>query len=329
MRMSITKSLSGFRSMIDIPESVVMTWSKFDRFLFPSDNLDHSSLNREFILDLGVPEIMYTYELKKSGRGYHFQIRDSKEKFIYDLPHSDKSWADSKLIVLSGNWEFGDAPKDVWKRNNRTFYRILGWDNPNPSSTRLLRPHLDDVFAAPPSPPANEPDPLAPIIFEAEQEKKIEKKSAEPITVGYDKGYHKDFRDCKDGVPEPGPERVIQVLRPPLLESDADHDKEDLPNPTSPSQQKEMPGQPKVANVAGVKNEPVEIPVEAEACPPTADATETVVHMNEDLVTLASGVNDQDDIEDDSIVLIHRASLTWGGPLGQGRVERRWIRQTE
>ncbi|KAK1299608.1 hypothetical protein QJS10_CPB13g01127 [Acorus calamus] len=216
--------------MIDIPESVVMTWSKFDRFLFPSDNLDHER------------------------REDHASLKN-----------------------------------------------------------------VDDVFAAPPSPPANEPDPLAPIIFEAEQEKKIEKKSAEPITVGYDKGYHKDFRDCKDGVPEPGPERVIQVLRPPLLESDADHDKEDLPNPTSPSQQKEMPGQPKVANVAGVKNEPVEIPVEAEACPPTADATETVVHMNEDLVTLASGVNDQDDIEDDSIVLIHRASLTWGGENCRGR----------
>ncbi|KAK1311514.1 hypothetical protein QJS10_CPA08g00877 [Acorus calamus] len=49
--------------------------------------------SREFNLDLRVPEIMYMYELRKSGKGYHFRARDSKEKFTYELPDSDKNWA--------------------------------------------------------------------------------------------------------------------------------------------------------------------------------------------------------------------------------------------
>ncbi|KAK1311543.1 hypothetical protein QJS10_CPA07g00664 [Acorus calamus] len=59
-----------------------------------------------------------------------------------------------------------------------------------------------------------------------------------------------------------------------------------------------------VANVTGVKNEPPESAAETKSLPPETDTTETVVHMNEDLLTLAGRVSNQDDIEDDSAVLI-------------------------
>ncbi|KAK1309705.1 hypothetical protein QJS10_CPA08g00694 [Acorus calamus] len=78
----------------------------------------------------------------------------TKEKLIDEFPDSNKGWTETP----SAN---SHPPKDLvksehikaaFKRNERVFYRILGWDNPNPSSTRRLRPHLTDVYAAPPSP---------------------------------------------------------------------------------------------------------------------------------------------------------------------------------
>ncbi|KAK1258332.1 hypothetical protein QJS04_geneDACA009301 [Acorus gramineus] len=62
-----------------------------------------------------------------------------------------------------------------------------------------------------------------------------------------------------------------------------------------------------VANITGMKSEPCGNVMESEALPPAAGAAETMAQMNEDLVTLASRVEDQDDVEDDSISLIQRA----------------------
>ncbi|KAK1311217.1 hypothetical protein QJS10_CPA08g00748 [Acorus calamus] len=111
-------------------------------------------MNRDLNLDLRVSEIMHTYELRKSSRGYHFRARNSKEKLTDGLPDSDKGWAETP----SAN---SRLPKDLvklehikaaFKRSERVFYRILGWDNPNPSSTHRLRSRLTDVYAVPPSP---------------------------------------------------------------------------------------------------------------------------------------------------------------------------------
>ncbi|KAK1293475.1 hypothetical protein QJS10_CPB17g01858 [Acorus calamus] len=109
-------------------------------------------MNRDYDLDLGVPEIMHTYELRKSGRGYHFRARDSRRKLVDELPDSDKGWAEtpcanSRPSESSVKLEHVNA---AFRINDRAFFRLLGWDNPNPSSTRRLRPRLTEIFEDPP-----------------------------------------------------------------------------------------------------------------------------------------------------------------------------------
>ncbi|KAK1258238.1 hypothetical protein QJS04_geneDACA021520 [Acorus gramineus] len=78
---------------------------------------------------------------------------------VLGLLNSLAPTANSHPSKESVKWE------NIWvssKRSEKVFFRILGWDNPNPSSPHRLGLRLGDVFVAPPSPAAEQPSPSPP-----------------------------------------------------------------------------------------------------------------------------------------------------------------------
>ncbi|KAK1300750.1 hypothetical protein QJS10_CPB13g01237 [Acorus calamus] len=84
--------------------------------------------------------------VKDYASGYHAGFEDGKSRRIFPSHPPAVNSCPSKDSVKSVHI------KVAFKRNDRAFFKILGWDNPNLSSYRRLGPHFGDILVAPSSP---------------------------------------------------------------------------------------------------------------------------------------------------------------------------------